>query len=278
MSIDVSKLPTPEVVTQLSADEEHALMVADYEQRMADRGTPVTLKVGDPMYDAFLTAAHRLTTARQEFQDISLNNMVAFATGANLQHLAALRPVEKEEGETEERFRRRVQLAPEGFSTAGPLGAYIKHALDADSRVLDAWPDSPNEGDVHLYLLSTEGSGTASSELQTLVQTYVGAETKRPLNDPLDVRSAQISEYSISVRVHLDGSLGEAEAIAAATAALQALVADSRKLGRGMERSAIYAAAHVAGVRKVEILAPGASIEVTSTGAAYCTGISVVKA
>src|SRR3546814_19943147 len=77
--------------------------------------------------------------------------MPAYATGADLDNLAALLGVtrfELEPGdsvlgipavmESDSDLRRRLVLAPEGYSVAGHEGAYIFHALSAHPDVLDA--------------------------------------------------------------------------------------------------------------------------------------------
>lgn len=277
MSIDLSLL-TPEIVQQIDADTIHSELIADYSQRMADEGQPVNLKVGDPVYNEMLTYAHRETNLRQEFQDISKQNMVAFATGNNLQQLAGLRPVEKQEGETDERFRKRVQLAPEGFSVAGPRGAYIKHGLDADVGVKDIYPDGTDvNGSLNLYVLSTETNGTASAELLPIVSQYLNAEKIRPLNDPVNVFSASIIEYAVVSVLYLDGSLGEAVVLDNARASVAAYVEKQHRLGVEVPRSALIAALHVEGVRKVVLTSPSSSLAPEFNQAAYCTNITVVK-
>ncbi|WP_235424816.1 baseplate J/gp47 family protein [Vibrio vulnificus] len=144
--IEIPQLPPPEVVKQLDAASIRARMLNRYAQLMGIDAP----KVGDPLYNAFYAMSEEVTRARQEFQDMSLDNMVAFSGGANLQHLGAARPVEKYDTETDEQYRRRVQMAPEGFSTAGPDGAYIFHALNAHEDVLDAFPLNPIDLQIHL--------------------------------------------------------------------------------------------------------------------------------
>ncbi|MBL4766648.1 MAG: aromatic amino acid lyase, partial [Rhodobacteraceae bacterium] len=90
--------------------------------------------------------------------------MVAYAVAADLDNLAALIPLLRNEGESDTDFRVRVQLAPEGFSVAGPRGAYEFHARSADPAVLDVAidtydeanvaPGAPTLGEVHVYVLA----------------------------------------------------------------------------------------------------------------------------
>ncbi|WP_158117224.1 baseplate assembly protein [Vibrio cincinnatiensis] len=280
--IEVSQLPPPEVVKQLDANSILKRMLKRYAELM-DVDVP---KTGDPIYNAFSSMAEEVTRARQEFQDMSLDNMVAFSGGANLQHLGAARPVEKYETETDEQYRRRVQMAPEGFSTAGPDGAYIFHALNAHEDVLDAFPLNPVDLQIHLYILSRKNEGTATPELCQIVFDNLDAKTKRPLSDQLFVLPAEISRYRIEVALHMPIGPGEQQTLLLAEQRLQKLADDTHRLGGEVSFSAIYAAAHVKRdntesvyqpVSKVDLIAPLEEIVCSQSQAPYCYEIVVRK-
>jgi len=283
--IEISQLPPPEIVQQLDASVPRDRMLVRYAELM---GSDVP-KAGDPLYFAFSSMAEEVTRARQEFQDISLENMVAYATGYNLQRLADLRPVEKFDTETDDEFRRRVQMAPESFSTAGPDGAYIFHALAADEDVLDAYPDSPDGFIVDLYVLSRTGNGAASEALISAVNDYVSKEDLRPLNDKLTVKSAVIKSYVIEVELTLPNGPGESETLSQANKRLQSLAKETHIFGGQATLSLINAAAHVQNensdsdvsfqpVIDVNIIQPAASVLCSMTEVPYCTEIIVTQA
>ncbi|MCE4363299.1 baseplate J/gp47 family protein [Xanthomonas hortorum] len=119
------------------------------------------LTESDPVYKILQLFAARELLIRQRANDKAQQTMLAFATGTNLDHLGALfgvarlvlDPGQPESGvaptyESDVDFRRRIQLAPEGFSVAGPEGAYIYHALSAAADVMDASATSPAPGQV----------------------------------------------------------------------------------------------------------------------------------
>ncbi|MCR2922956.1 baseplate assembly protein, partial [Escherichia coli] len=56
---------------------------------------------------------------------------------------------------------------------------------------------------------------------------------------------------------------------------LQAYINAQHRLGRDIRKSAIYAALHVEGVQRVELVAPVADIVLNETQASYCTAYSV---
>ncbi|END5526327.1 baseplate J/gp47 family protein [Vibrio vulnificus] len=279
--IDIYKLPPPEVVKQYSAEEVLSRMLARYAEL---QGVEIP-RAGDPLYNAMSSMSEEVTRARQEFQDISLENMVAFSNGANLQHLGVARPVEKFEKESDDQFRRRIQMAPEGFSTAGPDGAYIFHALNAHEDVLDSEVVSPEELVVNQYILSRTGDGTASDELCQTVYQYVNAAFKRPLSDKYSVLSADIVTYRIEVELDMPEGPGEAQAIETARSRLQTLTEETHMLQGMVSLSAISAAAHVQKndeqgisfqpVRDVKLIAPTGNIVCDKSQAPHCTEIVV---
>ncbi len=102
-------------------------------------------------------AAYREVRYRARVNDAGRAVMLAFATGSDLQaHLAALFGVQRltiapadpendvaEVKERDDDLRARTQLAPQGYSVAGPEVAYISHARNVDGRVLSASGDQP---------------------------------------------------------------------------------------------------------------------------------------
>ncbi|KFA98780.1 baseplate assembly protein [Vibrio sp. ER1A] len=281
--IVISDLPPPEVVQQLDTSLVHQRMLNRYAEL---QGVEVP-KIGDPLYNAMASMTEEVTRARQEFQDISLNNMVAFSNGANLEHLGAARPVEKFDSETDDEYRRRVQMAPEGFSTAGPDGAYIFHALNAHEDVLDSKVHSPEEVVVNQYILSRQGDGTASDELCNIVSDYVSAAAKRPLSDRYTVLPAEIIPYRIELELEMLTGPGEAQTIELVTQKLKSLTKSTHVLEGFVSLSAIDGAAHLQTVsdsvtsfqpvRDVVMIEPTNKIECTKSQAPYCTEIVVRK-
>ncbi|MDW6004725.1 baseplate assembly protein [Vibrio mangrovi] len=278
--IDLSQLPPPEIVQQLDAVSVRTRML----NRFAELQHVDPPKAGDPLYFAFSSMAEAITRARQEFQDISLENMVAFATGSNLQQLGALRPVERFEQESDEQYRRRIQMAPEGFSTAGAEGAYIFHALNADEDVLDASVDSPEEMIVNQYILSREGDGSASEQLCQTVYDYVSQTMKRPLSDKYSVYPAEIISYRIEAELELSSGPGEEQILAEARRRLEQLIKETHVLGGMVSLSAITGAIHIKEIGgaatsqpviDVDLIEPKSRIHCNRSQAPYCREIIV---
>ena len=286
-AVDLSQLAAPDVVETLDYEAILAAMVADLQSRDP---AFTALVESDPAYKILEVAAYRETIIRQRVNDGAKAVMLAYAGGADLDQIAANYNVERlvlDEGdpdaippvaptlESDTDLRRRVQLSFEGFSTAGPVGAYVFHALGADPDVLDVSVASPNPGDVVVSVLSRQGDGTASAGLISAVDAVLSSDTVRPLTDNVTVQSATIVNYSVTaVLTVLPGPDGSV-VLAQSQAALDAYIAETRRLGRDATRSGLFAALHQPGVQNVTLTAPAADVVIADDEASFCTGTSV---
>ncbi|CAD7721953.1 hypothetical protein LMG31884_33800 [Xanthomonas hydrangeae] len=249
------------------------------------------LAESDPVFKILQLFAARELLIRQRANDKAQQTMLAFATGTNLDHLGALfgvarlvlDPGQPENGiaptyESDVDFRRRIQLAPEGFSVAGPEGAYIYHALSASADVLDASATSPAPGQVLVTVQSRTGDGTAPQALLDEVAAILTNDDVRPLTDDVAVQSAQIVPYAIRGRVYTYAGPDSAVVMREAMRSLQAYLDEAHRIGRDVPESAIKAKLFADGVQRVELDLPAADIRISRTQAAYCTSIDIVHA
>lgn len=287
-AVDLSRLPAPAVVEQLSYEAILQEMLTRLQVLLPDFTATVE---SDPVMKILEIAAYREHLLRQRVNEAARAVMPAYAIGSDLDNLAALfgitrlviDPGDPEHGvaatlESDTDFRRRLVLAPEGYSVAGPEGAYISHALAADPDVLDASATSDDPGEVIVTILSRVGDGTASADLLEAVDAVVSAEHVRPLTDQVIVQAAEIVEYAIEAEVTTFAGPDGTVVLAEAQARLDAYVASSHRLGRDVTRSGIFAALHAEGVQNVVLTSPAADIVLDRTQASWCTGIDVIHA
>ncbi|HDR9512344.1 TPA: baseplate J/gp47 family protein, partial [Burkholderia cepacia] len=135
--------------------------------------------------------------------------------------------------ENDDSLRERIQLAPQGFSVAGPSAAYVTKARAVDGRIIDAQSSRPRPGDVLVSLLSSEGDGTASDDLCRAVEVALSAEDQRPLNDTLFVKSAEIVRYRIHAKCYTRTAVGADVLIAQAKKNAQAYADKVHRIGIG---------------------------------------------
>lgn len=286
--VNLSQMSPPDAVELLDFETICADILADFLARDPSHTAPLE---SDPAFKVLETSAYRELLLRQRVNDSVRAVMPASALGADLENIAALfgvsrrviMPADLITGanavmEDDEVFRRRMVLAPEGYSVAGPVGAYVFHALTSDPDVLDVGVTSPAPGEVLVSVLSRVGNGTASAGLIATVSEYLTDDTRRPLTDFVTVQSAAILNYAIAATITTYAGPDAAVVLAAARARLDVYVAESRRMGRDITRSGITAALHVDGVHKVAITSPAADIVAGDHDAAFCTGITLTHA
>lgn len=293
-AIDLSLLPAPQIVEQI-----------DYEQILAERKAyaislwpaeeqaEIAARLdmeSEPLTKLLEENAYRETIWRQRVNEAATANLIAFAKDSDLDNLAANYNVKRlviQAGnpratpplpqlmETDDSLRERTQMAWEGLSTAGPRNSYIFHARAADGRVADATAESPSPAVVVVTVQGMLADGTAEPDLLAVVNNYLSDDDRRPVADRLAVQAAQILRYQVKAKLYLLTSGPETEpARAAAEQRLRAYVHQRRRLGMEVSESAIHAALHVEGVRKVE-LENWIDIVATPYQAPYCTDIKL---
>jgi phage-related baseplate assembly protein len=320
-SVDLSRLPAPAVVETLDFEAIYAALLSEFATFFPDFDATVE---SDPVVKILQLVAYREMLWRQRVNDAARAVMPAYAMGADLDNLAATFGIERfivdpgdpGEGipptlESDADFRRRLVLAPEGYSVAGPVGAYIFHTLSADAGVLDASVDSPEPddirqivldtlaahsaagglvtamtaaldaaswpGEVKVTVLSRTGDGTADAELLEAVDTRLNGRAIRPLTDAVTVQSADVVDFTVVASLTFlsgpDRSVVMAEAQARLNRHIETLL-----LGRDVTRAGIIAALYAEGVQNVTLTTPAADIVITREQAAHCTAITVTDA
>lgn len=283
--IDFSQLPAPQVVETLDYEEILTAMLADLRSRDPQFDALVE---SDPAYKILEVAAFREMLLRQRVNDAGRSVMLAYAAGSDLDQLAALygvlrlvadpgdpdaAPPVPPTYESDTALRRRVQLAPESWTTAGSVGSYQFHALGAHPEVKDIAAVSPTPGEVLVTVLATSGDGTPAPAVLTAVTAALDADTVRPLTDSVAVQAATIVPYVVEANLILAQGPDTAVVIAAAVAAAEQYVEERHRLGRNIARSGLHAALHRQGVERVILLQPAADLTITPAQAGFCTSL-----
>lgn len=284
-AVDLSRLPAPPVVEELSFETIYDELLTSLRTMLPDFDATVE---SDPAVKLLQIMAYRELLLRQRINEAGRAVMPAYAIGGDLDNLAAIVGVTRlvlDEGdaaqgiaptlESDTDFRRRMVLAPEGFSVAGPEGAYIYHSLSADADVLDASATSPTPGNVVVTILSRMGNGAASPALLANVNARVNDDDVRPMTDHVTVQSATIVNYAVTAELRTFTGPDGTVVLDEARRRLNLYVAESHRLGRDITRSGIFAALHSEGVQNVTLIAPAADIILGRTQASWCTAISI---
>jgi phage-related baseplate assembly protein len=272
-TLDLSRFPPPLAIRGLDYERILSERLASLQTRFEAAGLEIdTLGLeSEPAVIIEQSDAYRELLALAAINDAVRSTMIAFALGADLDHLSAFygvarRVIAAAAGsdpavmETDREFRRRVLLAPEAFSSAGSPGGYVYHALGSDPRVLnvDVW--SPMPGHVNVAVQSREGDGVAPVDLVEVVRAHLSRDDIKPLTDILSVRSVVNIGYQVAgVGYVLPGP--DATAVRdQAVAAIEAMAAVRRTPSRDVPRSAVFDAASVGPMDKVILTSPALDI------------------
>lgn len=295
-AIDLSLLPAPQIVEQIDYElilaERKAYAISLWPIEEQPKIAARLERESEPLTKLLEENAYRETLWRQRVNEASIANLLALAKGPDLDQLAGnfnvkrlvvqeakpqANPPVAQLMESDDSLRERAQMSWEGLSTAGPRNSYIFHARASDGRVADATAESPSPAVAVVTVQSLLGDGTAPADLLAAVNTYLSDDDRRPVADRLIVQGAQVIRYPVKAKLYLLTSGPESEPIlAAAEQRLLAYVSQRRRLGMEVSESAVHAALHVEGVRKVE-LENWVDIVATQAQAPFCTDVTVTQ-
>lgn len=287
-AIDLSRLPAPELIAQPDFETRRQAKIDRLISLLPEFSALVE---SDPAIKLIEADSYDEMVLAQNFNAAARSLLLAYATGGSLDQLAALygvtrlvtTPANPVTGapavmESDDDLRRRVLIAPHSFSVAGPELAYVYHAHSASGDVLDASATSPSPGEVVVSILSRTGDGTAPAQTLNAVSAVLQNKAVRPLTDHVTVQSAEIIEFDVTASLWLYAGPDETLILNTAMASLDEFLGSVKRLGRDINRSALIAALHVAGVQRVHLAAPAADIVLTMLQAGHAVNISVTVA
>lgn len=285
--IDLTRLPPPDVIETL--DFETILdALKDKMIAAAPEFEDVLQLESEPAVKILQSVAYEIMNLRGRGNDLGRARMIALATGADLDNIAANYGVERlvitaaqpnatppvpAVYETDDALRYRAQLSIESWTNAGTQASYAYHALSASGLVRDvAIIGSAAAGLVHVIVLSHDNDGVPAEALLDAVTAAISLPTVRALNDTIQVDAATMTDFTVEAEVELAAEPGMDEVLASVDAAVSAYLDRSFRVGQVVRRSALLAALHRDGVEAVTLTSPAADVDPGPTGAARCTG------
>ena len=275
-AIDLSGLVPPDIVETLDYEAIVTAMRDDLVERFPLIAGVIDLE-SEPARKLIEAFAYRELRLRARINDAARAVLLASSYGTNLDHLGALFSTVRQAGETDDRFRRRIQMAPEAFSVAGPEGAYQYHALTVAPWARDVSAISGRPGVVRITVLKEGSDPIPTLSEREAIRLHLKDEAIRPLTDVVEVMAPVIRRTRIVARLTLypgpDGELVRQRALAAVTT----WVEKNRMLGMNLRRSALYAALHQEGVHSVDLVSPAEDLvlDVTEVYAVDAIEVSV---
>ncbi|WP_264328465.1 baseplate assembly protein [Wolbachia endosymbiont (group A) of Andrena hattorfiana] len=257
----------PEIIEKLNFEEIFSRM----KEELISRDESFTALVeSDPAMKILEVAAWRELLLRQRINEAVKSNLLKFAMGNDLDNLAEFYGVERENGEKDEQFRKRIKARIVGSSIGGN---YRYHALSADNRVKDALVESKVPGSVEISILSTglSTNGIASEELLDIVRKQVTRDDIRVLTDTITVVGCNIIEIDIHSKI----SIKRPDIIETVKKKFIEKFETTKRLGWSITRSWIIANLFVEGVENVELIEPREDIIVAGNECAALRSLNV---
>lgn len=294
MAIDLTLVPLPDVIETLDYETILNEMVADFKERWAKvRETKpelpaynVEMLETDPVKIVIEAFAYRELLWRARANQVARAVMLATATGTDLDNFAAdfgmTRRIIRydDEGnpvyESDEEFRQRRNLAPDGYAAAGPEDAYRFFAWSADGSIKQVEAIKGENNRCDIILLGREGDGTVSQDVVTKVYDALSAKTRRPLTDNVYVRSATIVSQVIRVKVTAQTGPDVSTTVAKAKASIQSYVSSRSAIGTVLRADGIIAAVHNGNaLESVVVIEPSTDVDPGKYGTVYVPEVIV---
>lgn len=251
-------LPPPKIIKDLGFEEILDTLMIDVRNRFEAVG--VNYDLGnlevDPVKIVQETNAFRETILRSLGNDIIKENLIAFATQTNLDHLAAFYGVLRLTGENDERLRTRVALAISGRSTAGGADWYKLAAMTASVDVRDVAVYLTGIGpEIEIAILSYSNGGVASQALIDTVNAAIQSPSVRVISDRITVVRSSSVTVNVAARVRLLPDAPQSVFDELEDAVRQAWNTESG-IGFDLRRSWLISKLHQPGVSTLELVTP----------------------
>ena len=260
---DLASLPTPAVIEPLSFEMIFSELQTEFQSRYPDYSA---LLASDPAVKLLEVAAYREVLLRNRINAAAKASLLAFATGSDLDHLAAFYGVTRLMEEADEALRLRTRQRIIGFANAGGAAHYRYWALSASPDVADVEVDSPEPGRVRISVLAKGEEETVPDAVLEAVRAVVLRDDIRVLTDTVEVVAAELIPVTVTARIWLypDTPLAAFEAIAPRFK--DALAAQSG-LGWDLTPSWVIGELQRPGVHKVELHSPTTDIRANANQA-----------
>jgi phage-related baseplate assembly protein len=254
--MSLTELKDPEIIEELSFEE---ILLQMKEKLVAIDSEYTAFLASDPVMKLMEVAAYRDLLLRQRINQAAKANLLAFATGSDIDNLAAFYGITRKENETDEELRERTHAKIVGWSSAGSREAYKFHALNSDSRVKEANADSPEPGLVRISILSKEDGGVVSQDLLETVTNYMQREDVRMLTDTVEVVPCGLIEINVKAKIILMSSTPP-EILNTIRRTFAENFSKIAGLGVSISRAWIISNLFLSGVKDVELQSPSADV------------------
>lgn len=246
--IDLSLLPPPDVIEQLDFEQINAAHATDLITRMPEVADVMQFE-SEPLVKQIEAFSYRELLLRARINQAARANLLAFASGADLDHKGAFYNLLRIPDESDDRYRTRIQLRIASLAGNGTAEQYKLIAMTASSNVRDVGINQPYPGTVGIVLWQHDIGQQA--ETIAAVLAALNADNARPLGIPVIVAAARPLAIDVTAVLWHDAN-APLDIVSRLAAAFPAQLAGYASLGRSVPLSWITAVLHQPGISRVE--------------------------
>lgn len=199
MSIDLSKLPAPSVIEELSFDSLVDAHKQELLQRQPGLANVINL-ASEPIVKQLEVFAYREMLLRQRINQAARSNLLAYATGSDLDHKGAFYDLARLADEADDRYRQRIQYRIASLAGNGTAEQYKLIAMTASSNVRDSNVYLFAPGVVGLILWLFDPSQKASTE--SLVTAAMNEPNAKPVGISVVITTAKVKTFDLTATVY----------------------------------------------------------------------------
>lgn len=160
-----------------------------------------------PVGETYADIACTCQTAGTEGNGFAIGDITGLAD--SVAYISSVSNTDESSGGTDEEededFIERIYYAPSGYSTAGPMDAYISKVEEYSSAIGSVVVTSPSACAVNVYILMEDGS-LPTEAVREALREYLSADELRPLTDQVTVLSPSTVNFDIDVTYYISTS------------------------------------------------------------------------
>lgn len=263
----VAGLPDPDIVETIDVEAIIGAMRDELVSLYPDIEGAIDLE-SEPARMLLEVFGYREMLVRARVNDAARANLIAYATGTDLDHLATFYDVVRLVDETDVALRARTILAIAGRSPGGTEDRYEAVALGADVRVAAVRVCRCTEFPiVRVAVQAADNGGLPDQALLDAVDAALQATDVRVISDTIVVESAVTETTDVVADIWFDPQADTA-VFASLEADLRAAWSAYGSIGRDLTRSWLFKTLMASGVTRVDIASPAADVIVGNQRAA----------
>ena len=163
---------------------------------------------------------------------------------------------------TDDEYYELMRQSIDGFSCAGPSGAYEYFAKQVSTEISDVIAVSPNPCVVEIFVVMNDGQ-PALEEIKNAVKTACSAEWVRPMCDKVSVKDPNVVNFDVDFTYYIkkDASLSATEIADKVKNAVDKYVHwQCSKMGRDIVPDRLREYLSGLGIKRIELTAPEYSV------------------